>query len=287
MSDNESNQASNSNDNYQAMPDEEEERRQHLVVVIPDLAPPDQTIHITDPGYTPPPPDSRRLSVSDEAPHDDVPPDVSPPTPGPIQEPMLPGVPDPGDPHPPTADPIIRITDPWTPPADTRTDRPERPTGPMTPAGTTDEGFWVWLSNHGVRPGDPATKGRIPEFLANYRSLPAWDQEQYRAVGKNNPGGYQFDTTAWADAPDLPGQVPTGPPEGRLPPGGPPEDDPTAPMPEPDPNEPVPEPDPIMGEPEAASFRQRYGLSPDAGNYDWRGWRLGRRTWNPNTGRYD
>ena len=39
MSDNDSNQSSNSNDNYQAMPEEEEPK--HVVVVIPDLAPPD------------------------------------------------------------------------------------------------------------------------------------------------------------------------------------------------------------------------------------------------------
>jgi hypothetical protein len=197
------------------------------------------------------------------------------------------------EPHPPTGDeteddPIIRIDDPgwvstdpavpWTPPPDDRTDRTERPAGPLTPSGTLDEGFWVWLSHHGVRPGDPAMKGRIPEFLANYQSLPAWDHEQYRAVGKHHPEGYQFNTKEWADSPGLPTQVPSGPT------GGPPDELPPEDVP---PDEPQPTPDPITdpgwGVPDQA---RPAAAAPETSRYDWQGRRVGRRYWDSRQGRW-
>ena len=69
---------------------------------------------------------------------------------------------------------------PFTPPAPTGPPAvpgmpaPASPGSPGAPFPGTGNGtgFWVWLSNHGVTPGDPAVVNRIPEFIRNYQSLP-------------------------------------------------------------------------------------------------------------------
>jgi hypothetical protein len=93
---------------------------------------------------------------------------------------------------------------PWTPPAP-----PPVASGSTGAPGTvdatgTDAGFYVWLSSHGLQPGDPSLATRIPEFLANYASLPAADHQSYLSAGAANPQQYTFDISAWSQVPGLP-----------------------------------------------------------------------------------
>jgi hypothetical protein len=88
---------------------------------------------------------------------------------------------------------------PWAPPA------PAGSTAAPTDATAgTDPGFYVWLSTHGLQPGDPALATRVPEFLANYASLPAADHQSYLSAGAANPQQYTFDISGWGQVPGLP-----------------------------------------------------------------------------------
>ena len=84
-------------------------------------------------------------------------------------------------------DGTIGITDPGytpPPPGSKSNDVPQwrRPSGaPM------DEGFYVWLSHHGVTPGDSSKLDRMQEFKENYLSLPQADHDAYISYGRSFP----------------------------------------------------------------------------------------------------
>jgi hypothetical protein len=288
---NDSNQSSNSGDNYQQMPDEQPPAA--LIVAVPDLAPlPEPVFRIDDPGYVAPPPESRRLRITSSESHDPItsfPPDEDPGEP-PTNEPQPPYMPtlplpepDPGDggggSGPVEPEPAPQ---PWTPSYEGEIPPWHRPSGaPM------DEGFYVWLSHHGVTPGDPSKAYRMAEFKSNYLSMPQAAHDEFIKYGREHPEQHQFDLSGWKDIADLPTW--SGP---RTLPGIP-EDPPYTPPPEDPRAQPTPMPIlPLPGE-EYRAHDTGTGDLDDLGlrrarptEYDWQGRRLGRRVWDARLGRY-
>jgi hypothetical protein len=81
----------------------------------------------------------------------------------------------------------------------------------------------VWLSQHGVTPGDPAVLNRLPEWMANYASLPSSDHAYYIGAGRADPGRYQFNVAGWPveGLPSFDFGVPVAPPQAPGPVGEP------------------------------------------------------------------
>jgi len=78
------------------------------------------------------------------------------------------------------------------------------PPGAPTAGAGMDAGFYIWLSHHGVTPGDPNMIGRMDEFFRNYQSLPPADHQAYIDYGRAHPAEHRFDLTGWANVPGLP-----------------------------------------------------------------------------------